>query len=173
MPPTVIPMLPCADIDEIAEFMTALGFTVTYKQTRPNPFVAFEGHGFPIQYYGLEGHLPEQSHSTCGVLVSDTEAMFETLAAGLRARYGKLPVTSCPRITRPRPRKNVGGVSGFSLIDPAGGEDPARRDASRGPVRSGRLRSSGVPCGAGREDLTVGGFLDLLIRAVPRRRGAP
>ena len=65
-------MLPCADIDEIAEFLTALGFTVTYKQTRPNPFVALEGHGFPIQYYGLDGHLAEQSHSTCGVLVADT-----------------------------------------------------------------------------------------------------
>ena len=63
-------MLPCADIDEIAEFLTALGFTVTYKQTRPNPFVALEGHGFPIQYYGLDGHLAEQSHSTCGVLVA-------------------------------------------------------------------------------------------------------
>jgi catechol 2,3-dioxygenase-like lactoylglutathione lyase family enzyme len=120
MPPTVIPMLPCADIDEIADFLTALGFTVTYKQTRPNPFVAFEGHGFPIQYYGLDGHLAEQSHSTFGVLVADTGAMFETFAAGLRARYGKLPVSGYPRITRPRPRKNAGGVSGFSLIDPAG-----------------------------------------------------
>ncbi len=118
--PRVIPMMPCADIDEIAEFFTALGFTVAYRQTKPNPFVAFEGHGFPIQYYGLDGHLPEHSHSTCGVLVADTGPMFETLAAGLRARYGKLPVSGYPRITRPRPRKNVGGVSGFSLIDPAG-----------------------------------------------------
>ena len=134
MQPTVIPMLPCADIDEIAEFMTALGFTVTYKQTRPNPFVALEGHGFPIQYYGLDGHLAEQSHSTCGVLVADTEAMFGTLAAGLRARYGKLPVTGHPRITRPRPRKNVGGVSGFSLIDPAGNWIRFFRDGPPDPV---------------------------------------
>ena len=135
MPPTVIPMLPCADIDEIAEFMTALGFTVTYKQTRPNPFVALEGHGFPIQYYGLDGHLAEQSHSTCGVLVADTEAMFETLAAGLRGTTnGKFPVTGHPRITRPRPRKNVGGVSGFSLIDPAGNWIRFFRDGPPDPV---------------------------------------
>jgi hypothetical protein len=121
MPPTVIPMLPCADIDEIAEFMTALGFTVTYQQTRPNPFVAFEGHGFPIQYYGLDGHRAEQSHSTCGVLVADTQG----------------------------------------------------RRASRRPVRSCRLRGSGVPCGAGRADLAAGRFLGSFSRAVPRRRGAP
>ena len=136
MPPKVIPMLPCADIDEIAEFLTALGFTVTYKQTRPNPFVALEGHGFPIQYYGLDGHLAEQSHSTCGVLVADTEAMFETFAAALRARYGKLPVSGYPRITRPRPRKNAGGVSGFSLIDPAGNWIRFFRDGPPDPIRA-------------------------------------
>lgn len=147
MPPTVIPMLPCSDIDEVAEFLTALGFTVTYRQTRPNPFVALEGHGFPIQYYGLEGHVAEHSHSTCGVLVADTEAMFETLAAGLRTRYGKLPVSGLPRITRPRPRKNVGGVSGFSLVDPAGNwirffrDGPPDPAGEASPLREGLLNA--------------------------------
>lgn len=147
MPPTVIPMLPCADIDEITEFLTPLGFAVKYRQTRPNPFVALEGHGFPIQYYGLDGHLPEQSHSTCGVLVADTGAMFETFAAGLRARYGKLPVSGFPRITRPRPRKNVGGVSGFSLIDPAGNwirffqEGAPHPISESSPLREGLLNA--------------------------------
>ncbi len=140
-------MLPCADIDEIAEFLTALGFTVTYRQTRPNPFVALEGHGFPIQYYGLDGHLPEQSHSTCGVLVADTGEMFEAFAAGLRARYGKLPVAGYPRITRPRPRKNAGGVSGFSLVDPAGNwirffaDRPAEPVAESSPLRESLLNA--------------------------------
>jgi catechol 2,3-dioxygenase-like lactoylglutathione lyase family enzyme len=96
MPPIVIPMLPCADIDEIADFFTALGFTVVYRQVKPNPFVALEGYGFPIQYYGLDGHLPEASHSTCGVVVADTVALFEAFAAGLRERYGKLPVAGLP-----------------------------------------------------------------------------
>jgi catechol 2,3-dioxygenase-like lactoylglutathione lyase family enzyme len=120
MTPIVIPMLPCADIDEIADFFTALGFTVVYRQVKPNPFVALEGYGFPIQYYGIDGHLPEASHSTCGVVVADTVALFGAFAAGLRGRYGKLPVAGFPRITRPRPRKNVEGHTGFSLIDPAG-----------------------------------------------------
>lgn len=136
-------MLPCADIDEVEEFLTGLGFTVTYKQTRPNPFVAMEGHGFPIQYYGLDGHLAAQSHSTCGVLVADTGALFETFAAGLRARYGKLPVSGYPRITRPRPRKNVGGVSGFSVIDPAGNWIRFFQDGPPDPVgESSPLRES-------------------------------
>jgi hypothetical protein len=76
----------------------------------------------------------EQSHSTCGVFVDDTGAMFETFAAGLRARYGKLPVSGFPRITRPRPLKNAGGVSGFSLIDPAGNWIRFFQDGAPDPV---------------------------------------
>ena len=116
----VIAMLPCGDIDEIEEFYSALGFTVTYRQTRPNPYLVVEGHGFPLHYYGMPGHRPEDSHSTCGVLVADTQPLFEAFAAGLRATHGKLPISGWPRITRPRPRKNAGGLSGFSMIDPAG-----------------------------------------------------
>ncbi|HLT84876.1 MAG TPA: hypothetical protein VKZ83_11650 [Phototrophicaceae bacterium] len=126
----VVPMLPCADIDEIADFYTALGSAVTYRQLRPNPYVALEGHGFPIHYYGLAGHRPEDSHSTCGLIVEDPAVLFEALAAGLRQRYGKLPVTGFPRITRPRPRKNVDGVTGFSLVDPAGNWIRVFRDAT-------------------------------------------
>ncbi len=36
----MIPLLPCASIDEIADFAAALGFTVTYRQIRPNPYLA-------------------------------------------------------------------------------------------------------------------------------------
>lgn len=136
-------MLPCSDIDEIIEFFTGLGFEVTYRQTRPNPYVALEGHGFPLHYYGLDGHRAEESHSTCGVVVADTEPLFEAFATGLRATYGKLPVAGHPRITRPRPRKNAGGLSGFSLIDPAGNWIRIMRDGTAEAVgKSSSLRES-------------------------------
>lgn len=136
-------MLPCADIDQIAEFFVGLGFNVTYRQIRPNPYLALEGHGFPLHYYGLEGHRPEESHSTCGVLVANTEPLFEAFAAGLRANYGRLPVTGHPRITRPRPRKNAGGLSGFSLVDPAGNWIRIMRTGSTQPKgTSSPLRES-------------------------------
>lgn len=113
-------MLPCADIDEIAAFGTSVGFEVTFWQERPYPYCALEGHGFAVHYYVIGGHTPEASHSTCGVLVDDTGALYDALAAGLKARYGKVPVAGFPRITRPRARKNVEWRTGFSLIDPAG-----------------------------------------------------
>jgi hypothetical protein len=137
----MIPMLPCTSIDEMAEFGQLLGLRVTYRQVRPNPYLALEGaDGLVLHYFAIPDLAPEDSYSTCGVMVDDPGRLFEEFAAGLRARYGKLPLTGYPRITRPRRRKNAENRSGFSLIDPAGnwirvmaskppsGEDPPRTD---------------------------------------------
>ena len=117
---TMVPALPCRDIDEVRDFWTALGFDVTYRQLRPNPYVAVRRGGIDLHYFGLDGLEPQDSYSTCIVVVEDTEPVFEAFAAGLRARYGRLPLTGFPRITRPRRRANAGGTTGFSLVDPAG-----------------------------------------------------
>ena len=114
-------MLPCTSIDEMAEFGQLLGLQVTYRQVRPNPYLALEGaDGLVVHYFALENFSPEDSYSTCGVVVDDPGRLFEEFAAGLRAKYGKLPMTGYPRITRPRRRKNAENRSGFSLVDPAG-----------------------------------------------------
>lgn len=118
--PRTIPLLPCADIEEIEPFFAALGFRTTYRQVRPYSCIGVNGHGFDLQYYGLNGHTPESSHSSCIVIVEDTGPIWEAFASGLREAYGRLPVKGFPRITRPRSRKNAGGLSGFSLVDPAG-----------------------------------------------------
>jgi hypothetical protein len=118
--PRTIPLLPCADIDQIDGFFSVLGFRVTYRQLRPYACLALAGHGFDLQYYGLDGHTPESSHSSCLVIVDDTEPIWELFAADLRRHYGRLPISGFPRITRPRARKNADGRSGFSLVDPAG-----------------------------------------------------
>lgn len=118
--PRTIPLLPCADIDDIEPFFAALGFRTTYRQVRPYAALGLNGHGFDLQYYGLDGHTPESSHSSCLVIVDDTGPIWEEFAAGLREVYGRLPIKGFPRITRPRVRKNADGLSGFSLVDPAG-----------------------------------------------------
>ena len=118
--PRTIPLLPCADIDEIEPFFATLGFHTTYRQKRPYEALGVSGHGFDLQYYGLAGHTPEASHSSCLVIVDDTGPIWEEFAARLRETYGKLPIQGFPRITRPRRRKNTEGLSGFSLVDPAG-----------------------------------------------------
>jgi hypothetical protein len=116
----MVPMLPCGDIDEMAAFWTALGLAVTYRQLRPNPYLALKRNGIDLHYYGMDHVDPEQSHSTCAIAVPDTARLYDLFVQGLRDRYGRVPLNGTPRITRPRRRANNAGLSGFSLIDPAG-----------------------------------------------------
>ncbi|WP_435736220.1 hypothetical protein V5D56_15675 [Cellulosimicrobium sp. PMB13] len=117
---TMVPALPCPDVDAMRDFWVDLGLAVTYRQLRPNPYVVVRRGEFQIHYFGMDGVAPDDSYSTCIALVDDTAPVFETFAAGLRARYGRLPLTGVPRITRPRRRANAGGTAGFSVVDPAG-----------------------------------------------------
>jgi catechol 2,3-dioxygenase-like lactoylglutathione lyase family enzyme len=118
--PGVVPMLPCADIDEIEDFYTMLGFERTYRQTRPNPYVALQRSGLQLHFFGMDGFDPADSYGTCGVFVPDTGALYQDFAARMRARHGKVLIAGLPRMTRPRKRWNIGGYSGFSVIDPGG-----------------------------------------------------
>jgi hypothetical protein len=63
--------------------------------------VALDRDGLELHYFGIPGFLPEDSYGSCVVITDDIEALFDAFAAGLRAAYGKLPVSSFPRITRP------------------------------------------------------------------------
>lgn len=140
----MVPLLPCSSIDEMRDFYLPLGFEVTYRQLRPNPYLALQRGGIQLHYFGIRGFKPEDSYGSCLVLVDDTEPLFEEFAAGLRAQFGKLPLTGLPRITRPRRRKNAGNLSGFSLIDPSGNwirvtnfQDPTPMEPADG--RGGKL----------------------------------
>jgi len=93
---TTIPLLPCTDVDEMRDFWVALGFDLNYRQLRPNPVVSLRRGAVDLQYFGLEQLAPEDSCSSCVVVVSDTEPVFAALAEGLRSRYGRLPLTCFP-----------------------------------------------------------------------------
>ncbi|WP_062429294.1 hypothetical protein [Herbidospora daliensis] len=115
-----VPLLPCGSIDEIEEFYRALGFVRTYRQVRPNPYVALQRDDLHLGFFGMPGFKPEDSYGTCVVLVPDIAALHAAFAAGMRAAYGKVLVAGIPRMTRPRSRKNADGVTGFSVVDPGG-----------------------------------------------------
>ncbi|MEV6238037.1 hypothetical protein [Lentzea sp. NPDC051838] len=113
-----IPLLPCPDIDEIASFYEMLGFSVTYRQTRPNPHVALQREDINLHFFGMDGFDPEQSYGTCLVIVQDTGPLYEAFAAGMRAVHGKVLISGIPRMTRPRVRNDR--YTGFSVVDPGG-----------------------------------------------------
>ena len=142
-----VPLLPCASIDEIADFYRVLGFEQTYRQLRPNPYVVLERGDMALHFFGMDGFDPAKSYGSCLVYVPDTGALFDSFAAGMREAYGKLLVSGIPRMTRPRKRKNTGELSGFSVIDPGGNwirffASPDRPDPEPGgPARSRLARS--------------------------------
>ena len=146
----MVPMLPCRDIDEMADFWTSLGLAVTYRQFRPNPYLALRRNAIDLHYYGMDHIDPEQSYSTCAIVVSDTAPLHELFVEGLRARYGRVPLNGLPRITRPRHRANNAGLSGFSIVDPAGNWIRVTRspDDAREP-RSVNGRTEWVSAGGG------------------------
>ncbi len=113
-----IPLLPCPSIDEIASFYEMLGFEITYRQTRPNPYVALRREDINLHFFGMDDYDPAQSYSTCLVIVQDTAPLFEAFAAGMRAVHGKLLMSGIPRMTRPRLRNDR--YTGFTVVDPGG-----------------------------------------------------
>ncbi|MFG1926509.1 VOC family protein [Cryptosporangium sp. NPDC048952] len=115
-----VPLLPCSSIDDIETFYVALGFRTTYKQRKPNPHVVVEREAIGLHFFEIAGFDPEQSYGSCLVVTPDVEGLHRAFAAGMRATYGKVLVSGLPRMTRARPRKNYGGVTGFSVIDPGG-----------------------------------------------------
>jgi len=118
MPETMIPILPTPAIDPTLEFYESLGFEVTHKQARPNTYAVVERGGMRIDFFVLKGLDPANSYSSCYVLVSDVDAIYEAFKSGLRAALGRLPSRGVPRIG---PLRDLSyGVRQFLMVDPGG-----------------------------------------------------
>ncbi|RCV50919.1 VOC family protein [Marinitenerispora sediminis] len=158
---TTIPILPCRDIDEIADFYRVLGFERTYRQTRPNPYAVLRRGGIELHFAAISGFDPERSYGSCIVAVEDTADLFEEFAAGMRAAYGRLLVSGIPRITRPRRRRNTGSSPGFSVVDPGGNwirvfgrgtDGPAEEAAAAPAVPLARALENAIVLGEAKGD---------------------
>jgi hypothetical protein len=116
-----VPILPCASIEDMLTFYSALGFRRTYLQTRPNPYLAMSLDDIELHFFSMPDFAPAESYGSCILQVPDTAALHRAFSDGLRAAYGRVvPLSGIPRTTRPRPRKNADGLSGFTVIDPGG-----------------------------------------------------
>jgi hypothetical protein len=45
---TAIPVLPCRRLDDVVPFYAALGFAVTFRQQRPNPYLRLNRGGIDL-----------------------------------------------------------------------------------------------------------------------------
>ncbi|GAB3500266.1 VOC family protein [Nocardiopsis coralliicola] len=114
---TAVPLLFAPDPDAVVDFYTALGFTVTDDMRKPYLYLALAYSGFGIHFTGPpDGLDPVRSGgASCLVMVDAVAPYHAAFAAGLKARYGKVPRSGHGRITRLRP-----GASRFTVMDPCG-----------------------------------------------------
>ncbi len=167
----MVPILPCADLDPVLRFYLSLGFHQTYRQDRPYPcFGVSRGDGWDLQFGGIESFDPESNWSSVIIPVADTGALYQEFAAGLRAEYGKLPLSGFPRITRPR--RKQGMTAGFSVIDPAGNwlRIAAGEEDSGDGSRLERVLLNAAQQGDSRGD--VGAAITVLESGLRRHSGA-
>jgi catechol 2,3-dioxygenase-like lactoylglutathione lyase family enzyme len=133
-----IPILPCRSIDETLEFYVAMGFEITYKQSRPNTYGCVKLENIELHFFTMKGYEPKNSYSTCFVLVPDLAGLHQEFSSGLRSHYGRLPVAGIPRISKLN-NANADKQLRFNVIDPGGnwvrfaqkGEPPAQNDDTR------------------------------------------
>lgn len=114
-----IPILPCRSINDTLAFYVALGFEITYQQTRPNTYGCVKYEDIDLHFFTLKGYEPKDSYSTCLVLVPDLASLHQTFSANLRSQYGKLPVAGIPRISKLN-NSNSDKQLRFNIIDPGG-----------------------------------------------------
>lgn len=111
------PLLPCHAIDPMLEFYQALGFTVTYQQSKPNNYAVVALGSFELHFFTMPKYVPADSYSTCYARVSDVAALYQAFTAGLRAKLGRVPTAGIPRVI---PLKVKTGRREFILVDPGG-----------------------------------------------------
>jgi hypothetical protein len=91
---------------------------VTYQQERPNTYAVVRRGGIELQFFVLKALDPEESYSSCYVLVPDVDALYEAFTSGLRATFGRLPSRGIPRVTALKDMTY--GVRQFVVVDPGG-----------------------------------------------------
>lgn len=114
---TTVPLLPCAAPEETLAFWRALGFTVTYAQTKPYLYLALRWSGFDLHYGRAARGVDPAAEATggCLVMVDAVAPYHAAFTEAMRRAYGKVLATGLPRITRYRP-----GASRFTVVDPSG-----------------------------------------------------
>ncbi|MEV4656951.1 glyoxalase [Micromonospora sp. NPDC049301] len=114
---TTVPLLHCVSPEETLAFWRALGFEVTYEQTKPYVYLAFQWSGFALHYDRAPSGLDPSAENTggCLVMVDAVAAYHAAFTEAMRRAYGKVLVKGLPRMTRYR-----AGASRFSVVDPSG-----------------------------------------------------
>ncbi|XVQ11376.1 bleomycin resistance protein [Spirillospora sp. CA-255316] len=115
-----IPIFPCRDIDDCWAFYEALGFELTFRETRPYPYLAVRYGDIEVQFGGLKAHDPNTGLFSCYVMTTDVDGLYESFRGNLKAALGRIPTRGLPRIGRLGDMSY--GVRQFLVTDPDGNQ---------------------------------------------------
>ena len=102
---TAIPLLACRKLDDVLPFYESLGFELTTRQERPNPYASTRWRNADLHFYAAN------SVGICLFIVDEVEE--------LHAAFKRIGTwASNARITRMKP-----GQSRFTVFDPAGNSE--------------------------------------------------
>ncbi|MGB9036238.1 hypothetical protein BLJ79_03885 [Arthrobacter sp. UCD-GKA] len=74
--------LTCQNLDHVLSFHEALGFDLTCRQERQNPYLCLKHGDLDIHFSAVAGCEPENSPGSLIVLASDGGGLFDQFAAG-------------------------------------------------------------------------------------------
>lgn len=113
-----IPGLMAKSIDAVAEFYTAMGFEITFRQTAPYQFLTVKRGGIELNFYGDKKFDPTTSTHGCLVYTDDVDYLYAVFTEGLREAFGAVPSQGLPRVGA---LKNESyGMRQFLVTDPGG-----------------------------------------------------
>ncbi|MEB2777871.1 hypothetical protein SYJ56_21335 [Algoriphagus sp. D3-2-R+10] len=111
-----IPSLPCIAIEETITFWEMMGYTTTYKMTRPYQYGIVERGGYELHFGRVKGmDAKNNQYSGCLVMVSDVENVYKEFTQRFKKNSGRVPHSGIPRISRMKP-----GTARFTLTDVSG-----------------------------------------------------
>lgn len=114
---SVIPIMPCPDIQVQVAFYKVLGFDVSGLYTSPNPYASLKWKSVEIHFYGSRKLIASENPTMCYLVVEDVDEVNQAFTAALKKYYGKVPRTGFPKITKVR---NLADDRRFTLTDPGG-----------------------------------------------------
>ncbi|WP_254189065.1 bleomycin resistance protein [Nocardia noduli] len=118
MTETTIPGLMARSIEPVADFYTALGFEITFRQTSPYQFLTVKRGGIELNFYGDREFDPMSSAHGCVVNTDDVDYLYAVFTAGLRESFGSVPTQGIPRVGALKDMSY--GVRQFLVTDPGG-----------------------------------------------------
>lgn len=112
---STIPVLKYVAIADTLTFWETLGFKITYRQDRPYKYAVIERNGCQLHFHHNKSADISTPDNSCLIIVNDIEDVHQEFSGRLKSKFGRVPSSGLPRISRMKPTQTR-----FTITDPSG-----------------------------------------------------